>query len=76
MRVPFKLRRLILSMVIKATTLIQTSTCQPTTHQHLGTMRISHMEIEHSKVQDQCRIFNNSKLHMGSKDSNSKGVRE
>ena len=39
-------------------------------------MRISHMEVEHSKVQDQCRIFNKSMLHMGSKDSSSKGVKE
>ena len=39
-------------------------------------MRISHMEVEHSKVQDQCRIFNISMLHRDSKDNSSKGVKE
>ena len=36
----------------------------------------SHMEVEHSKLKDRCRIFNNSMLHMGSKDNNSKKVKE
>ena len=76
MRVPIKLRRHRLSMAVKATILSQTSTCQLTIHQHLGTMRISHMVVEHSKVQDLCRIFNNKMLHMGSKDSRSNGVKE
>ena len=76
MRVPIKLRRHKLSMAVKATILSQTSTCQLTIHQHLETMRISHMVVEHSKVQDLCRIFNKSMLHMGSKDSSSIGVRE
>ena len=76
MRVLIKLRRHIFSLLIEATTLSQTSTCQLITHQHLGTMRISHMGVEHNKVQDQCRIFNNSMLHMGSKDSNNKEVIE
>ena len=34
------------------------------------------MEEEHNKVQDQFRIFNNSMLCMGSKDSSSKKVKE
>ena len=77
MRVLIKLRRHSFLNLIEATTLSQTSTCQLTTHQYSGTMRISHMEVEHSLVQDQCRIFNNSMLHMGSKDSSSsKEVRE
>ena len=32
-------------------------------------MRISHMEVEHSKAKDLCRIINNSMLHMGSRDN-------
>ena len=76
MRVPIKLRRLSLAMAIEAITLSQTSICQPTTHQHSGMMRISHIKVVQSKVQDQCRIFNNNMLHMGSKDNNNKGVRE
>ena len=63
MRVPIKLRRLSFSMETEATTLSQTSTCKLITHQHLGTMIISHMEVEHSKVQVRCRIFNNSMLY-------------
>ena len=47
-------------MATEATTLSQTSTYQLTTHQHSGNMRISHMEVEHRKVQDKCRICNNS----------------
>ena len=76
MRVPIKLRRHSFSMLIEATTLSLTSTCQLTTHQHSGTMRIFHMEEENNKVQDQLRIFNNGMLHMGSKDSSNKKFRE
>ena len=76
MQVPIKLRRHSFSMLIEATTLRQTLTCQLTAHQHSGTMRISHMEVEHIKVQDQCRIFNNSMFHIGSKDNINKEVRE
>ena len=76
MRVPIKFRRLSFSLAIEATTLSQTLTYQPITHQHLGTMRISHMEVEHNKVQYQYRSFNNTMLHMGSKDNSSKGVKE
>ena len=61
--------------LIDAITLIQTSTCQLITHQHSRTMKISYMEVEHSKVQDRYKIFN-SMLHMGSKDSGSKEVRQ
>ena len=64
MRVLFKLRRHNFSMLIEARNLSQTSTFQLTTHQHSRTMRISHMEVEYSKVQDQCKIFNNNMLHI------------
>ena len=57
MRVPIKLRRHSFSMLIEAKNLSLTSTFQLTTHQHSGTMRISHMEEENNKVQDQFRIF-------------------
>ena len=76
MRVPIKLRRHSFSMLIEATTLSQSSSCQLITRQHSRTMRISHTEVEHSKVPDRCRIFNNSMLHMGSNDSNNKQVKE
>ena len=79
MRVPIKLRRHNISMLIEVTTLSPTSTCQPITHQQLGTMRISHMEVEHNKVKDLGRIFNNIMLHQGSNNNNnnsSKEVRE
>ena len=45
----------------------------------LGRHRFSMLieaNVEHNKVQDQCIIFNNSMLHMGSKDSSIKEVRE
>ena len=45
------------------------------THQHSGTMRISHMEEEDSKVKDLGKIFNNIMLHLGSNNKN-KEVRE
>ena len=76
MKILIKLRRHSFSMLIEATTLSQTSTFQLMTHQHSGTMRISHMEVEQSKLQDRCRIFINNMLHMGSKVSSSKKVRE
>ena len=76
MRFPIKLRRHNFSMLIEAKNLSQTLTCQLTTHQHSGTMRISDMKVGHSKVQDQYKFLNNSMLHMGSKDSSSKEVRE
>ena len=80
MRVPTKLRRHSISMLIEVTTLSPTSTCQLITHQQLGTMRISHMREEHSKVKDTGRIFNNIMLHLGSdnnnNNSNNKEVKE
>ena len=78
MRVPIKLRRHSISMQIEVTILSPTSTCQLITHQHLGTMRISLMEEEHSKVEDLGRIINNIMLHLGSNkdNSSSKEVRE
>ena len=72
MRVPIRLRRFNFSMEADATTLSQTSIFQLITNQYSRTMRISHMEAEHNKVQDQCKIFNNSMLHRGFKDSSSK----
>ena len=80
MRVPIKLRRHSISMLIEVTTLSPTSTCQLIAHQHSGTMRIYHMEEEHSKVKVLGRIFNNIMLHLGSNNNNNnnnnKEVRE
>ena len=56
-------------MLIEVTILSLTSTCQLITPQHLGTMRISLMEEEHSKV------INNTILHLGSNNSNKKEFR-
>ena len=70
MRVPIKLRRHSISMLIEVTTSSPTSICQLITHQHLRTMRISHMEEKHSKVKDLGRIFNNIMLHLGSNNNN------
>ena len=67
-------------MIIEVTTLSPTLTCQLITHQHLVTIRISHMEEEHSKVKDLGRIFNNIILPLGSNNNNNnnnnKEVRE
>ena len=70
MRVPTKLRRHNVSMLIEVTTLSPTLTCQLITHQYSKTMRISHMGEEHSKVKDLGRIFNNIMLHLGSNNNN------
>ena len=56
MRVPTKFRRHSTSMPIGAIILSQTSTYPLTTHQHSGTMRISHIEEEHGKFKDLDRI--------------------
>ena len=76
MRVPIKLRRNSISMLIEVTTLSPTSTCQLMTHQQSRTMRISHMEEEHNKVNDLRRIFNNIMHHLGSNKNNNKEVKE
>ena len=76
MRVPIKLRRHSISMQIGVTILSPTSTCQLITHQHSGTMRISHMGEEHSKVEDLGKISNNTMLHLGSNNNSSKEVKE
>ena len=39
-------------------------------------MRNSHMELECSKVKDQCIISSSNMLHMVSKDNNSKASKE
>ena len=39
-------------------------------------MRISHMEVENIKAKDLCRTFNNSMLHIGSRDICSRTARE
>ena len=59
MRVPTKLRRHSTSMLIGATLSSLYSTCPLTTHQHSGTMKISYIGEEHSKVKDLDRICNN-----------------
>ena len=76
MRVLIKLRRHNISMLIEVTTLSPTLTCQLITHQHSGTMRISHMGEKHSKVKDMGRIFNNTMLHLGSNDNNNSSNKE
>ena len=78
MRVPTKFRRHGTSMPIGATLLSPTSTYPLTTHQHLGTMRISHMEEEHNKFKDLDRICSNIMPHLGSNNnsSNNKQDRE
>ena len=50
MRVLIKLRRHSFLMLTEAKPLSQTSTFKLITHHHSGTMRISHMEVEHKKV--------------------------
>ena len=72
MRVPIKLRRHGISMLIEVTTLSPTSTWQLITHQHLGTMRIYHMEVEHNKVKDLGKNLNNITLHLGSNNQKKK----
>ena len=69
MRVLTRLRRHNTSMPIGATLLSLTSTCSLTIHQHLGTMRISHMVEEHSKVKDLDRICNNIMPHNNNNSS-------
>ena len=76
MRVPIKLRRHNISMLIEFTILSPTSTCQLITHQHSGTMRISHIGEKHSKVKDLDRIFNNIMLHLGSNNNNNNNKEE
>ena len=79
MRVPTKLRRLSISMLMEVTTLSPTSTCQLIKHKHSRTMRISHMREDHSKVKHLGRVFNKIMLYLGSnnkKNSSNKEVRE
>ena len=75
MRVPTKLRRHSTLMPIGAKLLSPTSTYPLTTHQHSGTMRISHIEEEHNKFKDLDIICSNIMPHLGS-NSNSKQDRE
>ena len=46
------------------------------THEYSGTMRISHMGEEHSKVTDLGRIFNNTILPLGSNNNNNNNNKE
>ena len=69
MRVPTKLRRHSTSMPIGAILLSLTSTYPLTTHRHLGTMRISHMEEEHNKFKDLDKICSNIMPHLGSNNN-------
>ena len=70
-RVLTKLRRHSTSMPTGAILLSPTSTCPLITHQHLGTLRTSHMGEEHSKVKDLDRICSNIMPHLGSNNNNS-----
>ena len=69
MRVPTKLRRHSTLMTIRAILLSPASTYPLTTHQHSGTMRISHMEKEHSKFKDLNKICRNIMPHLGSNNN-------
>ena len=71
MRVPTKLRRHSTLMHIGATLLSLTLTYPLTTHQHSGTMRISHMEGEKNMVKDLDRICSNIMSHLGSNNNSS-----
>ena len=73
---PYQVEEAQLWVETKVTILSPTPTFQPTTHQHRGTIRISHMEVEHNKVRDLCRTINSNILHMGFRDSNSRAARE
>ena len=76
MRVPIKLRRHSILMLLEVTILSPTSTFQLITHHHSETMRISHMGEEHSKVIDLGKIFNNTMLHLGSNNNNNNSNKE
>ena len=54
----------------KSYTFKPTSTCPLTIHRHSGTMRISHMVEEHSKIKDLDRICNNIMPYLGSNNNN------
>ena len=76
MRVPIKLRRHSILMLLEVAILSSTSTCQLITHLHSRTMRISHMGEEHSKVTNLGKIFNNTMLHLGSNNNNNNNSNE
>ena len=78
MRVPTKLRRHNTLMSIGAILLGPTSTYPLTTHQHLGTMIIYHMEEEHRKFKDLVKTCSNIMPYLGSNNnsSNSKQDKE
>ena len=75
MRVPTKLRRHSTSMPKGAIRLSPTSTSPLTTHQHSKTMRISHMEEEHSKFKDLDIICSNIMPHLGSNNNCSNQIK-
>ena len=76
MRVPIELRKHSILTLLEVTILSPTSTCQLITHHHSGTMRISHMGEEYSKVTDLGRIFNNIMLNLGSNNNNNNNNKE
>ena len=70
------LLRMSFKIQIEVTTLSLTPTCHLIIHQHSGTMRISHMKVEHHKVKDLGRIFNNIMLYLGSNNNNNSSNKE
>ena len=76
MKVLIKWNKLSIFKVIGAITLIQTVTFQPITHQPLETIRTCHMEVEYSRVQDQCKTISIIMLHKVSRDNSIRSVIE
>ena len=71
-------RKFSLLMAIGVTPLSPIQIFQLTTHQPWETMRISHMDLQHSKDRDLCRIISSNMVNMVSKDNNNrtaKGLR-
>ena len=63
MKVLIKIKKLNIFKEIGDTTLSPTTTSQPITHQPLETMRTCLMEVECSKVKDQCSTIIRIMLH-------------
>ena len=76
MKVPTLWRKLSIFKEIGAVILSLTTTFQPITHLPLETMGTCLMEVECSKVKDQCRTFRRIMLHRVSKDNNIKAAIE
>ena len=76
MKVPTIRRKLSIFKEIGAIILSLTTTFQPIKHQPLETMRTYLMEMDCSRVKDQCRTFSRIMLHRVSKDNKIKAAIE